>query len=153
VVLLARSLPGKPLGVEAGQFLGSIRFDGKPAGVPAAGVVAPRPKPAKRPPIGKVAREDATPEAAPRTFRLAGRAADEPTLREIALPNPELDWLLGGEPPPERGLRELRQRVQRMRITRLRSGDSVRMPGGDVHVIRPFEASPDRAAFLMDGIP
>jgi hypothetical protein len=27
------------------------------------------------------------------------------------------------------------------------------MPGGDVHVIRPFEASPDRAALLMDGIP
>lgn len=50
----------------------------------------------------KIKVADSTPEDALRTFMLALLAQDEAALRAVSLPNPDLDWLLKGQPAPPR---------------------------------------------------
>jgi hypothetical protein len=154
----------RPLPSEADKFLDSIRFGGKPADLtamaPKAGpaAAAPKPKPKPAPPanrkaLAKVDLVDRTPEDALRTFLMARVVADETTLRAVTLPNPDLDWLLRGEEPPFKGLRELKLEMRRMPIERLKFGDKVTLPGNKVHVIRATEVGRDRAALLAEGQP
>ena len=83
----------------AGSFLSSFCMGGEPQAKPA------RPPQAKsRSGAGaskaasKIKVADATPEDALRTFMLAVMAQDEAALRAVTLPNPDLDWLLKGQP-------------------------------------------------------
>jgi hypothetical protein len=152
--MIVASGPDKPLPPEADRFLGSIRFDGEAAAMSRA--PAPTPPAAtavKRKPLGKIDLVDRTPEDAFRTFMMAMAAADEKTLRAVTLPNPELDLLLMGEAPPFKGVKEMKQEMQRMRIERLKAGDQVRLPGNKLHVTRASEVGPDRAALLPEDAP
>jgi hypothetical protein len=101
----------------------------------------------------EVGRVDTTSDAAFRTFMMAMEAGDEETLGEITLPNPDFDWLLRGEPPRGLGIADLKQRMLKARIQRLKVGDRVTMPDNSVHVIRPDEVGRDRAALRMEGTP
>jgi hypothetical protein len=172
-LLVAKSATGKPLPPEAAGFFNSIRFDGKPADKPAiaiAGAKAAMAKPAapiaaakvapakpappaKRKLIGKIDRVDTTAESALRTFVMAMAAGDEETLREVSLPNPDLDWLLRGEATPVRGIKELKQQIIKARVDRLKEGDRVKITGKEVHAIRAAEVARDHAALKIDGTP
>jgi hypothetical protein len=167
-LVLANSGPGQPMPPDAAAFFNSVRFDGKPADKPvlpkpaapkaakaakAATPAKPAPVPPKRKLIGKIDRVDTTSDAALRTFLMAMEAGDEETLRAVTLPNPDLDWLLRGETPRGLGLADVKERMLKARITRLKAGDRVKMPGGAVHAISPDEVGRDRAALRVEGTP
>ncbi len=152
--MIAMSAPDKPLPPEADRFFDSIRFGGKPAAMSRAPApVKPAATAVKRKPLAKIDLVNKTPEDALRTFMMAMAAADEQTLRAVTLPNPELDLLLTGEPPPFPGTKELKQQMQKMKIERLKVGDQVTLPDNKVHVIRATEVGQDRAALLPADAP
>jgi hypothetical protein len=167
-VIGASSGPGKPIGPEATAYLESLRLDGQPASKPAmAGRATPKatmtakaatpakpaPVPPKRKLIGRIDRVDTTSEAAFRTFLMAIEAGDEETLRAVTLPNPDVDWLLRGETPRGLEIADLKQRMLKARVQRLKPGDRVKLPGKADHVIGPDEVGRDRAALRMEGAP
>ena len=156
-LMMAQSGPGKPLPPEADGFFNSLRFDGKPAIKPTMAVgkaaTAKALAPARRKQIGKVVRDDRTADAAARTFLMAIEAGDEETLREVTLPNPDLDRLLQGEGTGAREIRELRQQVLKARVHRLKQGDRVQIVRGEIHVILPSEVGRDCAALKIQVAP
>lgn len=152
--MIAASPPDKPLPPEADKFLDSLRFGGQSAAVTGTMATAkPAAAPAKRKSLAKIDLVDKTPEDALRTFMMAMAAADDQTLRAVTLPNPDLDLLLTGEAPPFKGIKELKQEMQRMPIEKLKVGDRVKMPGNKVHVIRATEVGQDRAALQPEDAP
>ncbi len=151
-ILGVRSAPDRPLPAQTDRFLESIRFGGQLAESPKS--IAGSPAGAvKRKAMGKIDLVNKTPEDALRTFLMAMMAADEQTLRVVALPNPELDLLLTGNPPPFRGVKEVKEGILKMQIERLKVGDQVRLPGNKVHVTRAGEVGRDRAVLLPEDAP
>ncbi len=159
--LIVVSAPEKPLPPEAARFLASIRFGDKPAGVSGPAMASGKPAlaksaaatPAKRKRLAKIDLVDKTPEDALRTFMMAIAAADEQTLRAVTLANSDLDVLLTGAGPPFKGVKEMKQEMQKMKVERLKVGDQVKMPGNKVHVIRATEVGQDRATLLPEDAP
>jgi hypothetical protein len=96
---------------------------------------------------------DASPEDALRTFTLAVMAQDAATLRTIALPNAELDWLLRGQPAPAEAINDAKMQFARLPIRRLKPGEKVVLPRGREYVVSAAEVGDDRALLLPQGSP
>ncbi len=157
-VLTVMSAPNRPLPAEADRFLDSFGFKSpeaaKAGATPRAGAMVKggagggAPAGAARPALA-----DATPEEALRTFMVAAVAHDEATLREVTLEDPELVWLLRGQPAPAAAVERMRGLAADMRIKRLKPGDQFKMPQGRVAVIGPDEVTEDRAVVVPEGAP
>jgi hypothetical protein len=124
---------------------------------PNAGVspATARPKPAAtRPrPGAKVPVADKTPEDALKTFLLALAAQDAETLRAVAMPDTEFPLLLNDQPAPPELFAQLKHRLDVGAMKRLKPGDSVRMPGGELRTIRADELGQNRVVLWPDGAP
>ncbi len=143
------TLPNQPLPREADRFIESLTFlsplPGRSGAMArGAGKGAGAEKPAS---------PDGTPEEALRTFMVAAVAHDEAALRGITLPNPELDWLTRGEPAPEDVVARIRGLARKMKIRRLKPGDRIRGPEGEVVAVKPDDVGENRALLLPEGAP
>jgi hypothetical protein len=170
-VMIAKSAADAPVSPETAAFFNSFRLDGQPAfkpvipGAKAAATTAPAPAskaamtkdpappPAKRKQLGRIDRVDTTADSALRTFIMAMEAGDEDTLRDVALPNPDIDWLLRGESTTAQTIKELKQQVMRARVERLKEGDRVKITAKETRVIRAAEVGRDHAALKIEGTP
>jgi hypothetical protein len=118
---------------------------------------APRPQARAAAPASKTGVQikvaDATPEDALRTFMLAVMAQDGAALRAIALPNPEIEWLLKGQPAPPEVIDDAKTQFAKLPIKRLKQGERVALPRGKEYVVPANEVGDDRAVLLPRGSP
>jgi hypothetical protein len=148
------SAPNQQLPPEADRFLDSFHFGGADraeAGATTKGAAgAMRKAPAKggRPPF-----PDHTPEDALRTFMVATARHDEPVLRVVTLPTPELGRLLQGRPAPPEAVEQVRSLAAKMKFRRLQPGDKVTLPPDREVVVGPEDIAEDRAMLLPEGSP
>ncbi len=150
ILLSVTTSPNQPLPRDADRFLDSFTFLTPPPG--RGGAMA------KGGPAGKAATAqpespDGTPEEALRTFMVAAVAHDEEALRAITLPDPELEWLVRGEPAPEEVVARMRTLAKAMKIRRLKPGERIRGPQGKVAAVSPDDIGEDRALLLPEGAP
>lgn len=148
-LLSVTTAPNQPLPRDADRFLDSFTFLTPPPG--RGGAMA------KGGAAGKATAQPATPDGSPeealRTFMVAAVAHDEAGLRAITLPDPELDWLVRGEPAPEEVVARMRTLAKAMKIRRLKPGDRIRGPQGKVAAVSPDDVGEDRALLLPEGAP
>jgi hypothetical protein len=107
---------------------------------------APTPKPAD-----KIKVADATPEDALRTFMLALMAQDGAALRAVVLPNPDLEWLLKGQPLPPDVIKDAMAQFAKRPMKRLKEGEKVALPRGQQYIVTASEVGEDRAVLLPEG--
>jgi hypothetical protein len=96
---------------------------------------------------------NSTPEDALKTFLLALAAQDKETLRAVALPDKDLDWLLKGPPDSPERLARMKAQLEEKPIKRLKAGDRVRMPDGESRVIKPVDVRKGRVVRWPEGAP
>jgi hypothetical protein len=148
------SPPNKPLPADADLFLASMSFTGEPKPFQKAPSTARSPSvKAQSGPGASVAVADGTPEDALRTFMVALITQDEATLRAITLPAPDFEWLLKGEKPPPEALDEIKAQFAHQPIKRLKAGDRITLPQGQLAVVGANEVGEDRAVLLPEGAP
>jgi hypothetical protein len=99
----------------------------------------------------KITIADATPEDALRTFMLAIMAQDGPALRAVVLPNPDLEWLLKGQPAPPEVIKDATAQFARRPMKRLKEGEKVVLPRGRQYIVTAGEVGADRAVLLPEG--
>lgn len=153
------SSPNQALPPEADRFLDSFHFTtrepAKAAAAPKTGAEKPKDQPgamAKAPAAGaRPAIPDATPDEALRTFMVAVARQDEPVLRAVTLPDPELDWLLRGPAAPPEVVERMRAIAAEIKLRRLKAGDEIKLPQGKAAVVPPAEADEDHAVILPEG--
>jgi hypothetical protein len=97
--------------------------------------------------------DDATPEAAWRSFVIAMLSRDEATLKTVALPADGIEWLVKGELPPADALPQIREHIAKLPIRRLIPGDRFTLPRGRVIIVEPEEVGPERAVIVPEGDP
>jgi hypothetical protein len=146
-VVTVTTSPEQPLPREADRFLESFAFAAP------APVAAKKGAMAKGEGEGRPGTADATPEEALRTFMVAVVTHDKATLRDLSLPNPELDWLVRGEAPPAEVVDRVRTLAKAMKIRRLKAGDRIRGPQGVPVEVRKEDVGEDRALLLPEGAP
>lgn len=178
-VLSVETPPGKPLPVDATRFVSSLTFEaivraahdgtngrsssptnaqqteperGAPPGRGIEGA-GERPGRATPGPSARVSLADTTPEAALKSFLLAMAAHDAETLRAVALPDPDLDWLLKGPAASPELLARIKTRLEEQPMRRMKAGDPVRMPGGEARVIHPEDVRQGRVVLWPEGAP
>jgi hypothetical protein len=172
--------PGKGLPGDSGRFLSSLTFEAlvrafRAQSTVQSGLVAKarqreEPRIARqttvRAPTTTVGREgngseprakvelaDSTPELALKTFLLAQAAQDEQTLRAVALPDKEINWLLKSPPATPERLARMKAWLEERPIPRLKAGDPVQMPDGRSRVIKPDDVRQGRVVLWPDGAP
>lgn len=94
-----------------------------------------------------------TPEGTLKTFILALAAQDERVLRAVTLPDPEFDWLLKSEPLGHDQLERMKIQLQQIPMKRLNAGDRVKLPGGKIGIVNPFDVREGRVVILPEGAP
>jgi hypothetical protein len=94
--------------------------------------------------VGKIGVADSTPEDALKTFLIGLATNDEATLRAIALPDGDLEWLWHGPASSPDRVARLRARLDRAPMRRLIVGDPVTMPTGEARVIKPADVREGR---------
>ena len=133
----------------SGFLLSSLCFGGEPQAKPGSPPQAKSRSGAALPtPASKIAVADATPEDALRTFMLALIAQDEAALRAVTLPNPDLDWLMKGQPAPPEVIKDATAQFAKLPIKRLKEGEKVALPKGKHYVVTASEVGEDRAVLL-----
>jgi len=152
--LTVMSPPNQPLPAEADRFLASMSLSGEPKPFLATPDTMPsRSGKGASKGVAPPALADATPEDALRTFMVALVAHDEATLRAITLPAPDFEWILKGEAPPPEAMNQIREEFAKQPIKRLKQGDRVTLPRGQVSVVGANEVGEDRALLLPAGAP
>ncbi|MDB5352782.1 MAG: hypothetical protein JWN86_4029 [Planctomycetota bacterium] len=94
-----------------------------------------------------------TPEEAFRTFVAAMITKDEKTVRALALPSDEIDWLLKGQGVPAGQVEAIKAQIAKMPIKALKPGDTYTLPGNRKMTVKPEEVAEDRVVLLPEGSP
>jgi hypothetical protein len=113
---------------------------------------APRADPPQAP--AKPAYAQDTPESAFKSLLVAMAVGDEAALGKLALPDEEFAYLLAGDhiaPDQAEGFRKAV--VDKIVLKRLKAGDEVKLPNGQVLKVAPEEVTEDRAVILPQGPP
>ena len=103
--------------------------------------------------VGKTELADSTPEDALKTFLIGLAAHDGATLRAVALPDGDLEWLLLGPPASPDQVARLKAQLDREPMRRLKAGDPVKMPDGEDRVIKPADVRDGRVVLWPAGAP
>jgi hypothetical protein len=101
----------------------------------------------------KITIADATPEDALRTFMLALISQDEPAVRAVTVPNPDLAWLMKGEPAPPEVIKDVMAQLAKQPIKRLKEGENVPLPKGKQYVVAASDVGDNKAILLPQGAP
>jgi hypothetical protein len=96
---------------------------------------------------------DSTPEDALKTFLLGLATRDGATLRAVALPDRDLEWLWHGPPSSPDEVARLKAQLDREPMRRLKVGDPVTMPNGKARVIKSADVREGRAVLWPVGAP
>jgi hypothetical protein len=94
-----------------------------------------------------------TPEAAFKSLLVAMALGDEAALQRLTLPDEEFAYLLKGDHLKPEQADLLRKEVEKMVLKRLKAGDEVKLPNGQVLKIAPEEVTDTRAVILPPGPP
>jgi hypothetical protein len=86
-----------------------------------------------------------SPEGAVRSLLLAISLHDGERIREFAMPDAGLDWLLKGDADLGKPAVALQRAYAGLPIRRLQAGDEVRLPGGRVLSVTPPEVAEGHA--------
>jgi hypothetical protein len=117
------------------------------AGAPSG---AKGPEPSKG---GRAEVADSTPEEALKSFLVGLATHDGATLRAVALPDDDLEWLWRGPPSSPDQVARLKTRLDREPMRRLKAGDPVTMPDGEARVIKPADVREGRVVLWPAGAP
>ncbi len=148
------SAPDRQLPPEADRFLDSFHFGGADRAKAGAAAKEKTDRMAKAPAGAAAARfPDETPEDALRTFMLAAARQDEPVLRTVTLPDPDLLLLMQHEAPPPDVAEKMRTFIGQMKIQRLKPGDRITLPPDRDAVVAPDDVAEDRAVVLPEAFP
>ena len=170
------SPPGHPLPDAAARFLSSLTFEAaieahsarmaeerKPTARPASPAkAAARPEarasrlpnrlePKAAGPRTRVKPADSTPEDAFKTFIMAIAAQDAETLRAVTLPDDELAWLLRRGPTTGVALEQMKSRLDRRTIKRLKPGDTASMADGTSRILQADDIRADCVVIWLEG--
>lgn len=164
-VLTVASSPGQQLPEEATRFLSSLTFESlenssyarmnakSRTGAKTDGSMSKALRGKRQPSAAVEKPPSSTPEDALRTFILALAAQDETVLRAVTLPDPEIDWLLKSQPLGRDQLERMKIRLQQMPMKRLKAGDRVKLPGGQIGIVNPADVRKGRVVILPEGAP
>jgi hypothetical protein len=101
----------------------------------------------------KITVADSTPEDALRTFMLALISQDEPAVRAVSVPSPDLAWLIKGDPAPPEVIKDVMAQLAKQPIKRLKEGENVPLPRGKQYVVAATDVGDDKAILLPQGAP
>jgi hypothetical protein len=94
-----------------------------------------------------------TPEAAFKSLLVAMALGDEAAVRRLALPDEEFAYLLAGDHLKPEQADALRKHAEKIVLKRLKAGDEVKLPNGQVLKIAPEEVTNTRAVIVPEGGP